>query len=334
MYYKVEKSAYVAHKHFIYLYFQTMNGSYKGSLTVNIIRYFIRCILFSCLLFTNSVMAEWHKTTKYSCSDPYALSTFLSSVGWFSKTPYLKFESPHQGYIYADISSSTLIEDPDVFSAFRVFEKVNLDKKKSDRLKISIEASSSNMDVSLFVQNLPSLAGYFISNTSSAVIGSMFTYLFDNIGSQKIQRSQLIPLIAAGGKLEHQTRVVSEEGKYFYSSIYLYRVNVGSEERVILISACTYPANIAIRGFVTNAGVNDKRIVLENGKWFFENLSGGGRQEGYLVKKSEDKTYIYFEAKEEFSTFYSNYRINKFGGAFQGKESNDWVTFYAKTSPF
>jgi hypothetical protein len=290
-------------------------------------------VIFFVFVTSADASVEWYKNTKYSCSDPYNTKSLFSNTLWFNNHLPLKFESVSEGFVYADISADTVKNMSDLRNKYYGFETIKLDSAKANHLRSALEKSTSDASVPLFIQNLPSLIGYFASNTSSVVISSIFSYLFDQVGTIKLQRASLVPLIASGGLLEHQIRLVYKNSKYFFSSRYLYSVSVGSEVRRVWLSGCTYPANIKITGFKTTIGVNDKRIFLEGDKWFVENIIDGERDDGFLRKAKEDESFVYFKAENGFSSFYMDYRIGKFGGPFQANDEGKWVTFYATTSP-
>lgn len=219
-----------------------------------------------------------------------------------------------------------------MLTSYRIIDKIELDASHASELRKHMERQADLYTVPLITQNLPSLSGYFVTNTASLVIGGLFSYLYDTVGAARINAEAFKPLVAQGGIITSYSSVNFSNGLYISNSSLVYSINVGNESRKIVISSCTYPAQLVVNSFETTIGVNDKRLLREENSWFVEDLESGDRQPGSLKPVKQDEVFLYFEAID-FSAFYSEYRIAKFGGPFQVKDDGQWRTLYASTVP-
>jgi len=249
-----------------------------------------------------------------------------------SPDPSLKVVTNGNGSLTAELDAVDVHADANLLNTYKISQEVSLDAARSKLFKAHVANQEDKYSVPFVTQNLPALSGYFVSNTSSLVISVFFSYLFDSVGTAKLEAQSLALLAAKGGKLTRFSSVHFSNGLYVSNMMLVYSVEVGQETRKVIVATCTYPTRLKVRSFETSIGVNDKRLLLENGLWYVEDLTTGDRQRGSLLPDKEDADFIYLKG-QNFSSFYENYRISKFGGPFQVEDEGVWVNLYANTKP-
>ena len=276
--------------------------------------------------------AAWYEETKFTCSDPFNLIKFFRNSSWLDNYLPLKFVSVSDGYVYADLEAAKVAELPEIQNDLNILNQILLNANQSKSLSTHLKQVQSSMEVPLLVQNLPSLAGYWVTNTYAVAISGVFSYLFDLAGTKKLNLLQVRPLIATGGVVTEYMSLKFVDGKHLLVSSFEYSIRVGVEDRIIWLGSCTFPAKVKHKTFRTTIGVNDKFIRLIGGKWYVENVSDGDRNPGHLVQIREDSNFLYFQGVD-FSAFYDEYRIAKYGGPFEVLSDGNWTNLYSSTRP-
>lgn len=298
--------------------------------TSRVLRSILATIAWS--LFPAVAMADWYNESQFQCSDPFQVRSFARNAGLLdSKIPF-DFVEVADGKVYVDIPAVEVAELPTLRSDLLALNSNVFDADVAKELVVHLEGVQSDLEVPLLVQNLPSLAGYWVTNTSSLVIGGVFSYLFNETGAKALSLSQVLPLVASGGELTefYTLRQIGE--KHVLLSSLRYVVEVGNETRTVWLAACTYPAIVNHTRFRTTLGVNDKILVNVDGKWYIEDATTGARDPGHLELSHEDYDFLYFKAID-VSAFFEDYRIAKYGGPFEVNDEGVWTNLYSSTKP-
>lgn len=284
------------------------------------------------LTFAVSAQASWPMNTSHSCSDPFRINSLVATNNWMPPDPNLRVVTNGNGQLMAELDATDVHADASLLNTYRVSQEITLDEARTKIFKAHLAGQDDKFTVPFVIQNLPALSGYFVSNTSSVAISVLFAFLFDDVGTAKMEVQSLAVIAAQGGKLTRYSSVNFSNGLYISNVMLVYSVDVGQETRKVIVASCTYPTHLALRAFETTIGVNDKRVLLENGQWYVEDLKTGDRQPGSLLPVKEDSEFIYLKG-QNFSSFYEDYRISKFGGPFQVQDEGEWVNLYTNTKP-
>ena len=282
-----------------------------------------------------SAQATWYEETKYHCSDPFNVHTFLFSNGWITQPFALNYDRENPKVVYATINA----EEIQIYlNNAHEFETKQLTADDAKLLVKSLDRSSKNNIVPLLLQIGPSIfANYTLSPAGSSFVGSFFTYLFDQANVNKASFDTIITLIANGGKLKHLVTLRKDEHRTVFLNNIFYTVKVGEELREVLLYSCSYPTNIKIDRIWTTVGVNDKVISEEASeeadvKWYVFTSNTQEKDPGYLKKTHEDDDYYYFE-DYGVSNYFTYHRIHRHGGAWEVRsDGEDWQNLYSTTT--
>jgi hypothetical protein len=286
--------------------------------------------IFLLLLGVSPVSAEWALEAKFSCSDPLILRDQPLFAHSLSSSNLFELVRADEQHVHAEIDQKVVNAGQLGAGKLVTAQLFDLNPGSAAELKGILKKRADFVDFPLFVQLLPALSGYYLTATGSLVFGSIFSYLFDKAGVEKVGIDVIRNLVVDGGKIAYEFSLDSADQKRF---IIKYQVAIGKETRVALLYSCTYPAIVLMHHIRTiEPAVNPKLIEESGGQWLVRNASTGNT-EMKLNKDREDDDFYYF--KPAGTSFFREWRVSRKGGAYQGlDDTGTWQTFYSKTEVY
>jgi hypothetical protein len=270
--------------------------------------------------------ASWYEDMEFNCVAP--LPGVRQGVAtWLTRDLPVTYTSVAQGKAFATLSYKTFASA--AINKGDVWDAVAVDTAKAADLKKFVSGAAHDVPVAI---NLISgwMQGWALGRAAKPVT-ALQAYLVDK-SSDKIGADALVYVIADGAVLGRILEAKRNDAKQaMLAERLVYTVQIGRETRAINLAVCVYPLRIRFERLQTVGQMNNKALVATGDKKWTVIDVDTGKQEGAYAEHEDDGEYIYVERLDGLGKG-DRLRVSMWGGAYQGRQGDKWVTFYARTS--
>lgn len=277
-------------------------------------------ILFTFFSFDSN--AQSYENTKVKYYDPLQIKILLQENFQSRKSKFydVTIVNPNKGYAYATMTKG----DVDLLlKGNQIDTSLPVNKKTATHLKTIIEKSDQSVPFS--VQTMIGLVE--AATTKNIVVSIALNYLIDALAKKAVHVKLISNIIVDGGKINRHLFVFKDEDSNFHLQVsYEYEVQVGKENRYLLLGSYTFPIKVEITEFTTQVEFNNKKLILSANKtWQFIDLESGFTEGTFTLLKQENGYYYFKEIETEFDEKVIH-RISTTGGKWERIYSENEIT--------
>lgn len=243
---------------------------------------------------------DWPPDIHWSCEDPLLLKDTAVIREWLP-TDRRFLADRENNLVYGQVSSRLIRNGSVQLATPALVHKTKLSKEMAALLSTTIEKHTQVFEAPYYMAMIlpaPDFVENAIKNAiAKKVVTTFRSYLLSNIKGKKAPIDSFIPFIVAGGMLMDIGVLSAADGKYLWSQSIQYIVNVGDEQRSLMLLSCDYPAVVTISRITAINNDGSHGIVLEEqdaGDWVERGRAGDVEKQ--LRKTGDDSEFIYFDA--------------------------------------
>jgi hypothetical protein len=277
----------------------------------------------------------WYLTAHFSCSDPMDLGpAFAQGYGFRANLP-LKVILVNQQVGYLDLGYGQFNSLLAKGTQGGVLESTQLTKDQAKSLRTILLNKSETVAVPFVGQSLVAVVlAYSLKASTGLAAGGFFSYVFSALQAESIKARVLAEVIAEGGIINRVMTAFKDKDQHEYAlNAFEYQVNVGSEQRHYITTACVYPVKATITQITTLSTMNNKIFKLqENGTWRKWDITDSRFEDDPLIETGRDADFIYFTLNDPHDIT-NTQRISLHGGPWQILQNGAWLSLCSKTDP-